>query len=619
MDNLKMKQDKIISDTLRYLSCKMIEKAESGHPGLPLGFADAITALIQHFNFDPQNPYWINRDRLVFSCGHGSALWYSVLYGYGILNENDLDNFRQIYSKTPGHLEKSQGIDISTGPLGLGFASAVGLAIAQKKLASQDANINHKTYIICSDGDLMEGISYEAAEIAGHYKLNNIIALWDDNSITIDGSACRSENMKMRFEAQNWNYISVDGHCIESVSDAISKAKFSEKPTLIACKTIIGKYSKLAGSNKAHGAPLGQINFEELKNNLNYDIEIFKKEFEKIKEKNHSNFLKWRSDCYSDYNSEKKSIQINKSEELKIKLSQSIATRMHSYYILDELLKNNDNLIILSADLFTSCKTNPPSGKMISKEDFSGNLLQCGIRENAMVAIAIGITEHSILTAMTSTFLTFYDFARPSIRLAALMKTPILMIATHDSVLIGEDGPTHQPVEHLDSLRIMPNLKIGRPADGFETFFCYEECLNYKGPSLIALSRHDLSNIHKNFIEIEDLAFNKTSNLSNVLLIASGSESATALKIASCNNFDFISFPFCEKRFFKQFEKHFVGKKIHIIEAATCATWKTFLPDSVIYSISEFGHSGKIEDIVKHFQLSQEVLAKIICKNSQSN
>ncbi len=518
-----MKQ--IVANTMRVLACQMIEKAGSGHPGLPLGFADVVTALMYEISYDYSDPQWVNRDRIIFSAGHGCALWYSVLYGMGLRTRQDLDNFRQLNSNTPGHLEYSKGIELTTGPLGMGFAWAIGIALGERLMNARNKAIDHHTFIICSDGDLMEGVSYEAAAIAGQYQLNKIIALWDDNSITIDGptNISRNEDMKNRFTSQNWNYVEVDGHDINAVQATIAKAKNSQKPTLIACKTIIGKHSKLANTSKAHGSPLGSENFKALNEVISCQEDIFLKEFVNIRENARKKAIEWKK----HYKNEDfaKTIKLERNENIEKQLSESLATREHSQNILEQLIKDNDNIIIASADLSTSCGTKPKSGKIITAQDFSGNLLPCGIRENAMVSIVGGISMHSQMQAFASTFLVFSDYARPAIRLAALMNIPMILIATHDSIAIGEDGPTHQPIEHLDSLRCMPNLVVARPADGFETFYCYECILkaatsnSHKQfdinatwhtnaetkPAVLVLTRQNLPNLHNTFITESDL------------------------------------------------------------------------------------------------------------------
>jgi len=512
---------------------------------MPLGFADAMTALLYQISFDPYDPNWINRDRIVLSCGHGSALWYSVLFGLGILTKSDLDNFRQIDSKTPGHPEIGTGIDISTGPLGMGFSWAIGMALAERILNTKTDAIDHHTFVICSDGDLMEGVSYEAAALAGQYKLQKIVALWDNNEITIDGptNLSRNEDMKTRFLAANWEFLECDGHNIEEVENAIKVAKMAEKPTLISVRTKIGRHSEMENSSKVHGAPLGPEFLAKLEEKLQVDFSAFLAEFENIKQQIRQKKLTW--DSKFKYSEEKitnlsNGLKINYSSELKLTKSASLAeklrpdyaTRKHSLTILETLLTENDNLIIASADLASSCYSAPKSGKNISAKDYSGNLLPCGIRENGMVAMTGGITLHGGLRAISSTFLTFYDYARPAVRLAAIMKTPLIMIATHDSICVGEDGPTHQPIEHLDSFRCMPNLLVAPPADGFETEYCYQKAISHDGPSLLVFSRQNLKTIHKNFVfSPADFIF-YPENYQNGYIIASGSEVELALEIS---------------------------------------------------------------------------------------
>ena len=587
---------KVIADTLRVLACEMIHKANSGHSGICLGFADVVTALLNEISFDCDDPDWINRDRVIFSCGHGSALWYSVLYGFGILNKDDLNNFRQLGSKTPGHLELGQGVDITTGPLGMGFSWGIGMALAERILHQKHEEIDHNTFILCSDGDLMEGVSYEAAQIAGHYALHKLIVLFDDNSITIDG-ACdgtRSEDMQKRFEAQNWHYIKVDGHNILEVQNAIKKAKQSDAPTIIACKTNIGKHTKFENTSAVHGKPLNKEELDLLKNNLEYNEEKFFAEFEKIK----INIRKKKNKLNI-----KLGVKIKKTEELAIKLKENYATRKHSKNILQDILKNNDNLIIASADLSTSCGTDLDA-KIIDKHDYSGNILRFGVCEGAMFAVMGGLTLHGGLVGVASTFLTFFDYARPAIRLASMMNVPLIMIGTHDSIAVGEDGPTHQPIEHLDSLRCIPNLLVTRPADGFETFYCYEKAIKQNRPAVLALTRQGLNSIHNDYIKEEDLCFLE-ENKKNGYIISTGSEVSISLKVACELDMAFISMPIAYKID--------LDGKIFVVEASSGMCWNYFIKQAQVLNITEFGASGKCEDVLNKFEyMKEKIKAKVI-------
>ena len=597
----------LIANGLRYLSAKMVEDAKSGHPGMPLGFADAMVSVLKQINFDNNDPDWINRDRLILSCGHGSALLYSCLFGFGILNKEDLKNFRQINSKTPGHPELSKGIDLTTGPLGQGFAWGIGMALAERiSNAKYGEIINHNTYIICSDGDLMEGISYEAAAIAGNYNLNKLIVLWDNNKITIDGTTelSTSENMQQRFEAAGWNFLEVDGNDSNAVENAIIEAKTSNKPNIISCKTQIGKFSSLEDSPKAHGAPLGKESFEDLAKKLNYDEQTFLSEFEKISQNAKRNKEAW--DAKWQNHQIKKDIKVDFNAE---DLKEDLATRKHSENILKNLIEQNDNLIIASADLAKSCGTWPSNGKLISKNDYNGNILPCGIREHAMVAITGGITQHGILKGIASTFLSFYDYARPAVRLAALMETPLIMIATHDSINLGEDGPTHQPIEHLDSLRSMPNLNVFRPADGIETLYCYKEIMKAKIPSILVLSREKLNRIHSLESQVMQIKFEE--NLKNGIIISTGSQAYLAKTIAENTKKAFLSVPLFSKEKLKE-----IKSPAWIIEASSALIWNYFIPQAKIFNIETFGKSGKEEDMKKEFGFTQETLTKWVKNNS---
>lgn len=630
---LDAKEKQKIGSVLRVLSCQAVQQANSGHPGMPLGFADAMVALLLELSFDASDPNWMNRDRLAFSCGHGCALWYSVLYGLGILGKQDLDNFRKLGSATPGHPEThiqngakiENGIDVTTGPLGMGFAWAVGMALAERILNAKHGDVvNHYTYIVCSDGDLMEGVSYEAAALAGQYQLGKIIALWDDNAITIDGTTdlSRNEDIPARFRAQQWDVQEVDGHNIEAIQLAIHQAKQSVLPSLIVCKTKIGRYSNLEGSNKAHGSPLGDVNLQALRVALDYnearDIPLFFEMFEKIK----ANMICEKKEWIEKYsacelvNSFSMPLCLRLSDELSEQLSNPYATRKHSENILEQLIKDNENLIIASADLATSCGTLPPSGRFITKENYDGNLLACGIRENAMVAITGGMILHGGLHAVASTFLTFYDYARPAVRLAALMNVPLIMVATHDSVALGEDGPTHQPIEHLDSLRCMPNLLVARPADGFETFYCYQQILSSAKPAVLVLTRQALPKIYEKPLQEADL---QPHDNSEDIIISCGSELGLVKDVGEQLKMQVISVPIWDAATLHALAAKLQYKKIWIVEASTAMCWRYFFPSARIFNVGAyasgefgFGISGSQKDVLQYFGFTLEKLKKML-------
>lgn len=608
---------KLLADGLRVISAEIVEMAQSGHPGMPLGMADAVSALLCELGFDPEDPDWVNRDRVIFSAGHGCALWYAALYGLGVLKKENLLAFRKLQPQNskilslPGHPElEIPGVDMTTGPLGQGVGYSVGMALAERILNSKNAAIDHFTYVICSDGDLMEGISYEAMALAGHYCLKKLIFIWDDNEITIDGSTnlSRSEDSAKRFEAAGWKFVTVDGNCFEDVRKAIVAAKFSNKPTIIACKTKIGKFSNLEGSNKAHGAPLGSENLKMLKENLGFASSGFDMPdswweiFDDIKKSMRQKREMWDQN-FANIPIFNEDLILRESQELKEKLNKNYATRKHSGSILQELIKNG-NVILASADLATSCNTWPENGKQITADDYDGNILPCGVREHAMVAAMAGLTLHGGLIGIASTFLSFYDYARPSIRLAALMKIPLILIATHDSIALGEDGPTHQPIEQIDSFKAMPDLNLFRPADGFEAFYCFKKAINLSGPSIFCLTRQDVPSVYSNFISRHDLYIQDGS--ARGLIVASGSEVHFCKEIAEELGMAFKSYPFW--RFPDSLKNFCDDEKVFIIELSSALVWREIYPKAKILRMNGFGVSGKKDDLLKHFGFSKDAV-----------
>ena len=512
---------KLMSNSIRALSIDAIERANSGHPGMPLGMADVATVLFSKFlKFDPSDPQWIDRDRFVLSAGHGSMLLYALSYlvGYKDSSIKQIKNFRQLGSKTAGHPEYGllKCIETTTGPLGQGLGNAVGMAIAENLLNKKYGNIiNHKTYVIAGDGCLMEGISHEAISIAGHMKLKNLIVFFDDNKISIDGSVSLtcSDNQKKRFIASNWNTIEINGHCFKEIEDGIKNANKSDKPTLILCKTTIGFGSpNKSGKEIAHGSPLGSNEAKLTKEKLGWNYKSFevpnniKKKWIKVGLDGKKKRLKWelklsKSKYRKNIKNQFKDKVIHRDNETYsflnniIKKNKDEATRKSSQNSLEFFSRKINNFLGGSADLTGSNLTKTKYSN-ISKKKI--NYIHYGIREHLMAAAMNGIAVHRGFIPYGGTFLVFSDYCKNSIRLSAMMKKQVIYVLTHDSIGLGEDGPTHQPVEHLIALRSIPNLLVLRPCDAIETFESWEIAINtFSSPSAIILSRQSLPLIRK--------------------------------------------------------------------------------------------------------------------------
>ena len=635
---------KKIIDNIRALGIDMIDEAKSGHPGIVLGAAPIITTLYaNHIKVDINDDKWINRDRFVMSAGHGSALLYSTLFmaGYNIPFE-ELKNFRQMNSQTPGHPEigVTKGVDVSTGPLGEGLATSVGIAISECYLRQHFGKdlINYYTYVLCGDGDLMEGISYEACSLAGLLELNKLIVLYDSNDVTLDGALKTSfnENIKNRFEAMNWNYLLVsDGENTESIDEAINKAKSqSNKPTIIEIKTTIGKYSKNEGTSTVHGSPLEKEDITDIKNKLGLrdipftiSLEVKDSFQEKIVSRNTQVIEQW----YSKYNnlnsSELQELEklVHNRKPIKIKDiyynspdDGKDATRNVSGKIINSIATTYPFIIGGSADVSKSTTARINDTLDFSANTPSGRNINFGIRENAMAAIANGMALCN-LTPFVSTFFSFSDYLKPGIRMSALMDLPVIYVFTHDSISVGEDGPTHQPVEQLVSLRSIPNFDTYRPADANEVIGSYKAILELRKPAALVLGRNKVKiQESTNSSEVINGAYivKKENKKLEGIIISTGEELELAMDVY--NNLiekgygiRLVIMP-SMSRFEKQkdeYKEEILPKnvKTFVIEASSSMSWYKYVKDSnYLFTVDDFGASGKRKEVLEKYGLTTE-------------
>ena len=633
---------------IRFLAADMIEKAGSGHPGMPLGMADVATVLFaKYLNVNPQDASWFNRDRFVLSAGHGSALLYSLFYlmGYSDISLDDIKNFRQLGSKTAGHPEYGHlsGVDMTTGPLGQGISSAVGMALAERVLNAKFGDLcDHYTYAICGDGCLMEGISGEAAALAGALHLNKLIVFWDNNNITIDGTVDQTSmtDQIARFKAYGWEAYPINGHRYEEIIAAIDKAHKGKGPTLIACKTTIGFGApSKSGTSKVHGAPLGAEEIAAMRERFEWESKEFETPVDamalwravgmksvlmynewKQKASENPEFLNYINNILpANWDAE-----LNKLKEEVIAEQTKVATRKASQMCLEKIVHNIPQIVGGSADLAASNLTFVEGMKTITRDDYNGNNIMYGIREHAMAAVMNGMILHGGIIPYGGTFFVFSDYMRPAMRLAALMRLRSIYVLTHDSIGVGEDGPTHQPVEHLASYRAMPNMNVFRPCDVVETAEAWKIALESKHtPSILALSRQGVPTIRtsakENLTAKGGYIISACKGNPQATIIATGTEVSLAIeaqKILAADkiNVNVVSLP-CWELFDAQpkaYRDEVLGSKPRVaVEAGVAFGWARYVgsEDNVI-GINEFGASGKGPEVYKHFGITADAVVK---------
>ena len=632
------KNDERVISSLRSLSIDMIDNASSGHPGICLGAATILYTLYsKHLNFDINNPNWYNRDRFILSAGHGAPLFYSMLYMLGVLSIDDIKGLRTLNSITPGHPEiTTPFVDMSTGPLGQGIAGSVGMAIAERYLNATYSKelINHYTYVLCGDGDLEEGISYEAMALASKLKLNKLIILYDSNDVTLDGklNLSSTEDVITRFKALDFNILVVDGDSIKELDYAIRRAKESVMPSIIIAKTTIGKYSKEAGKNTVHGKPLSKDDIKSIKEKLgimNSPFTISNESVEYLKKQINSRTYLLLRDWYRKYDNlkEEEKDKYDKLFNLDCTYNlgnidfqyENLSLRDISGNILNSISKEFPLLIGGSADLSSSCKTYLKDYKNFDSTSYSGRNINFGIREHAMGAIVNGMAL-SGLRAFGSTFLVFSDYLRGAIRMSAIMNLPVLYIFTHDSITVGEDGITHEPVEQLASLELIPNLYIYRPYDVNELLSSYRDILKNKKPSVLVLPRDNkgISELTRNN-KMENGAYVlKHENTKNyVTLISNGEELGLTIKVSDNLNAlgidtRIVSIP-CMQNFIDNNDFHIIPKKnTFAITYGVKDYYYRFT--TKVFGLDTFGLSAKKEIILDHFNFTEEKIVEEIKK-----
>lgn len=648
IENSKLKP---MANAIRFLAADAINKSNSGHPGMPLGMADVATVLFaEYIKLNPDAPKWFDRDRFVLSAGHGSMLLYSLLYltGYEDITLEDIKNFRQFGAKTAGHPEYGHldGIDMTTGPLGQGISSAVGMALAERMINAKYGSelCKHYTYVIAGDGCLMEGISEEAASLAGHLRLNKLIVFWDNNNITIDGTVDKSSSVNQiaRFEAMGWNTINIDGHNYTEIRRAIELAQKSDKPTLIACKTTIGFGAPTkCGTSKCHGSPLGAEETAAMRKSLNWNYGEFEVpsdillEWRQSQQRNATAYKTWVEkasgatqefrDVIAGKLPQGWDIELNNLKEQSIADKTKVATRKASEMCLKAIVPHIPQIVGGSADLAASNLTFVEGLKTITKDDYNGNNIMYGIREHAMGAIMNGMALHGGVIPYGGTFFVFSDYLRPSMRLAALMGIRVIYVLTHDSIGVGEDGPTHQPIEHLASYRAMPNILTFRPCDVVETAEAWQIAITEnKRPALLALSRQNLpmlrTSAEQNLTAKGAYVISSAQDKRQATIIATGSEVSAAVdaqKILREKGIDVavVSMP-CMELFEEQSENYqldVLGEApIISIEAGSTFGWNRYAQKTI--GLDSFGASAPADKLYEYYGLTATHLADAVAE-----
>jgi transketolase len=647
-----------LANAVRALAMDAVEKAKSGHPGLPMGAADVATVLFTKvLKYDATDPTWPDRDRFVLSAGHGSMLLYALLYLTGVegMTIEELQRFRQLESKTPGHPENfmTPGVETTTGPLGQGLGAAVGMALAERMLNAQfgDDLVDHRTYVLASDGDLMEGISQEAIALAGHLRLNRLTVLFDHNGISIDGPLTLSDSVDQvkRFEAAGWRAMRVDGQDPEAIGRALARARKSDRPTMIACRTTIGFGApKKAGTSKAHGEPLGAEELAGAKAALGWKYGPFevpseiRAAWEKAGRRSRRLNRAWaerlaKAPQRAEFERRVRGIRPEGLGEAVAKLKQrlaaepqAVATRKASELALEVLTEVMPELVLGSADLTPSNNTKTKNLTDIAPGSYGGRYIHYGIREHGMAAAMNGLSLHRGIVPAGATFLVFTDYARPAMRIAALAGIPVVYVMTHDSIGLGEDGPTHQPVEHLAALRAMPHMRVFRPADAVETAECWQLALERTdGPTVLALTRQTLPQVrkvadHANLCAAGAYELSPTTGKAQATIFASGSEVEIALAAqALLNERSFaarvVSVPSLDL-FLAQPEA--VRARVAgdapvkvAVEAAVRFGWDALIGgDGIFVGMSGFGASAPYKDLYKHFGITAESVAERVLR-----